>query len=165
MNLRSRRRTAVSGSSGGLDIVTIQRYQSPRYSTTSATLTAIDDTNLPITVTLAAGDEVHLAFSAPFGISSAGNVIGFDWLVDAPNADTVIGQSLGAWALANFEFGTNGTDSQQNNAMGLWTAAEPGVHIFKPRWRVAGGTTGYISKDGGTYTGIINHRAIIKSAA
>lgn len=167
MNLRSRRRPAVSGGSGGagsLSLTGVQRYQSPSYSTNSASLVAIDDTNLPLSLTLGIGDEVYLEFCAPFGISSPGNIIGVDWLVDAPVTDVTIGSNAGAYAAAVFEPGGSATDSNQRTAMAKFVATEAGVHVFKPRWRVSGGATAYIT-NGSLYTALVNHRAIVKSAA
>lgn len=165
---RFRRRQVAGGGgsgAGSLDITSVQRLPNPAYSTTSATLVAIDDTNLPLTVTLGVGDKVYLSFCAPFGISSPGNVIGVDWLVDRPvSADLTIGSNAGAHAAGVIEPGTNGTDSNQRIIEAEFTCTEAGSHVFKPRWKVSGGTTAYITNSG-IYTALVNHRAIVKSAA
>lgn len=150
------------GSGGAIDVVTVQYKNGSNYTTTSSTYTAIDDTNLQISVTLAVGDEVSLEFYAPWSIASVGNVAGLDWLVDAPSADTMIANSTGAYGCAAFEFGSNAADCDTRSAMGLWIAAEAGVHVFKPRWKVSGGTTVYLRQTG-TYNGLIVHRATVKT--
>lgn len=154
------------GGGSDIDIVTIQHFEGSAYTTTSATLVAIDDAALGIELTLAVGDEVHLDFGAPFGLSGAGNVIRFDWLVDGPGGgDTLIGvDGEGASAQGCIELGASATDANQAHIMGHHVATEDGVHTFLPRWRVSGGATASIRAGGGTYNAPVVHRAIVKRA-
>lgn len=154
------------GGAGGLEVSRLQYFKGSAYTTTSATAVAIDDANLGIAVELAVGDEAHLDFTALFGISAPGNLIGFDWLLDGPGSgDTLLGDDeSGASAQAWFEFGTNATDADTRHASGLWVAVEDGVHTFKPRWKVSGGVTASIHAGGGTYNAPIVHQVAVKRA-
>lgn len=156
-----------SGGSGqNIEVTSVQHFEGSAYTTTSATAVAIDDAALGIEVTLAVGDEVHLEFDAPFGISSPGNLIGFDWLLDGPGAgDTLLGDDEAtATAQAWFEFGTNATDIDNRHASGKWVAVEDGVHTFKPRWKVTGGATASCHAGGGTRNAPVVHRAMVVRA-
>jgi hypothetical protein len=149
-----------------VEVTCVQHFEGSAYTTTSATAVAIDDAALGIELTLAVGDEVYLDFDAPFGISSPGNLIGFDWLLDGPGSgDTLLGDDEnGATAQAYFEFGTNATDIDNRHASGKWVAVEDGVHTFKPRWKVTGGVTASLHAGGGTRNAPVVHRAIVKRA-
>lgn len=132
------------------------------YTTTSTSLVAIDDTNLPVTVTLAVGDVVELMFEAPYAHSAAGNVIGIDWLVDRPtSADiTSLANDLTAsvYAAGVINLGNNAIFDNTIPVTTYFTATEAGSHIFKPRWRTGGGTA-KISTADATYPAPIVHIA------
>lgn len=124
--------------------------------TTSSSFVDIDATNLPaLSSYLFVGDEVELLLTAAGGMSSAGNVAGFDWLVDRPvSADTNLrGSAFAAWLFEGANVQSDGTPIA---AHGLFVATEEGVHTFKPQWKISGGTTLHIFLSG-TYWQPIVH--------
>lgn len=130
----------------------------------SSTMTTIDGTNIPaLGLTLAVGDVVDLEFTATWGASGSGTVMGFDWLIDQPvSADTNLrGSGYGAflkeWAA------TADLDANTATARGWFVATEAGTHTFLPQWRSSGGTK-YIRLTG-TYYSPVFHRVSLRGLA
>jgi hypothetical protein len=140
-------------------------FPAANLSTASATFVAIDDTNLPISVDLVTGDVVVMSISTSWGMAGPGNVIGVDWNVDRPvSADLTQASPSGAYGFGSIEIPNTGVDGTHVTVMGIFTATEDGVHIFKPRWKVGGGTTAYIFGDAASYSAPIVHEVRMSSA-
>jgi hypothetical protein len=146
------------GSLGGvLSASTIWAGAGADLSTPSTSFADIDPTNLPaLSLDLNVGDTVELTLKLT-AKHTAGNIVGFDWLIDRPvSADT---NTRGAsWAAFLWEFGTNAADAETLCPRALFTVTEAGVHGFKPQWRVNSGT-GFILLSS-TYWTLIEHRVM-----
>lgn len=93
----------------------------------------------PLSLKLAVGDTVMMEISAAFKLSSAGNVAGFDWLIQRPAlTDTnARGAAWGAWI---WEPGNNAVDVNTLRPYALFTATTAGWHTFTPQWRTNAST-------------------------
>jgi hypothetical protein len=138
--------------------------QGSDYTTTSTTLAVIDDTNLPISVDLEAGDVVELSLVAPWAHSNIGSIVGIDWNINQPmSADTTIAAIHSTYA-ASIHVQITYTDFAPSTPMtGVFVATEDGTHTFSPRWRTSGGTA-RIEQDG-TYATPIYHTVKVSKGA
>lgn len=149
---------ALVGSVGGtLSAHTIWAGAGSNLTTTSTTFVDIDATNVPgLSLDLNVGDVVELALKLTVA-QAAGNIAGFDWLIDRPtSADTNTRGS--SWAAFLWEFATNGADAETLCPRALFSVTEAGVHIFKAQWKVNSGTGTILLS--GTYWTKIEHRVM-----
>lgn len=146
--------TTGGGGAGVTHQVTNWTGAGSNLSTSSTSFVDIDSTNIPaLSLTLAVGDVVDLELICTVAYG-AGNVMGFDWLIDRPTSgDTNLRGS--AWAAHLYEPGLSGSDANTQHIGGTFVATEAGVHTFKPQWRVSS-STGTINLTG-TYWGPITH--------
>lgn len=123
------------GSPGGADFKYLTRVGNGNYTTTSATMVAIDATNLGyLTFVLDVGDVVRCTLGA---ILSGNAQMGVDFEVDQPTSANVFvsgGRTYGV-------VGPRSPDRENTTAVGMFVATEAGTHGFRPVWRVESGFT------------------------
>jgi len=110
------------------------------YSTTSATMVAIDGTNLAyLTFTLSVGDVVRCTLTGTSGQNTGQG--GFDFEVDQPTSGNVFIGAGSDYGLA----ATRSSNREVIHITGMFTATEAGSHGFRPAYRAESGFTARIA--------------------
>lgn len=118
----------------GKPISIITRQGSSDYTTSSATFTAVDTTNLRITLTVTTGRVIVMARGHWSHSSSTGQLYA-DFLLDG--GSTKVGGTNG---LTQQEMGSIGTASHEFSIFGVFTSLSSGSHTFDLGWRTSGAT-------------------------